>query len=116
MQQPSREEAARILAVHPDSQAFYFYDSVGSPTKGSAHSLEEFIDSIKTVDSTSIEFHCQRGDFENWIKMLGDEILSKQIANIQKSELKGNHLRKRLSQVLHLRYGVLKKISQNPVI
>jgi hypothetical protein len=116
MQQPSREEAARILAVHPDSQAFYFYDSVGSPTQGSAHSLEEFIDSIKTVDSTSIEFHCQRGDFENWIKMLGDEILSKQIANIQKSELKSNHLRKRLSQVLHLRYGVLKKISQNPVI
>ena len=116
MKQQSREEAAKILAVYPDSQAFYFFDNVGSSTKISAHSLEEFIDSIKTVDSASLEFHCQRGDFENWIKMLGDEMLSRQIANIQKSELKGNHLRKLLSQVLHLRYGVLKNISENPVI
>ena len=114
MQKPSKGEAEKILAVYPDSQAFHFYNGIGSRIGESAHSLSEFIDSIKTVESGSLEFHSGRGDFENWVRMLGDETLSKQIANIGKSELRGGHLRKRLLQVLHLRYGSLRKIAETP--
>ena len=112
MLQPTKEGAIKILRAYPDTQAFYFYIDVGSPTGESAHNLAEFIKTIKTVETNSLEFHSQRGDFENWIKMLGDDTLSKQMANIQKSEITGEHLRKRVLQVLHLRYGMLRKIAE----
>jgi hypothetical protein len=105
-------EAMKILSDYPNSGAFLFYRDIGSPTGESANSLGEFIGLIKTVDTSSLEFHNQRGDFVNWVKMLGDEVLAKQIGNIQKSELKGGVLRKRLLQVLHLRHGFLRKIAE----
>jgi hypothetical protein len=114
MQQPTKEEAIKILRAYSDTQAFYFYMDIGSPTGESAHTLAEFIKTIKTVGTNSIEFHSRRGDFENWIKMLGDDTLSKQMANIPKSEVTGEQLRKRLLQVLHLRYGILRKIAETP--
>ena len=111
MPQPSKNEASKILGVYPESQGFHFYRGIGDKTGESAHSLEEFINAVKKADADSLEFHSWRGDFENWVKMLGDETLAKQMANIQRSELKGEQLRKRLLQVLHLRHGSLKKIA-----
>ena len=112
MHQPSQDQATKILGELPVEQAFYFYSGVGFQTGKSARSLVEFIDSIKVIEPTSLEFHAQRGDFENWIKMLGDETLSQQIVNVRKFNLQGEALRKRLLQVLRLRYGFLNKISK----
>jgi len=113
MHQPSKDQANKILGEVPVEQAFYFYSDIGTKTGKSARSLDEFLDQIKTIESASLEFHIQRGDFENWIKMLGDETLSKQIENIKKANLQSETLRKRLLQVMRLRYGSLKKISES---
>ncbi len=50
-----------------------------------------------------------RGDFENWIRTLGDEPLTKQIQNLGRKKLVGEALRKRLLQILQLRYGRLRR-------
>ncbi len=112
MRQPSKEEANKIIGEYPASQAFNFYSEIGNPIGESARSISEFIESIKVVDVSSLDFHMYREDFEKWIKALGDEALALQISNMRKSNLKGENLRKRLLQVLRLRLGTLRKIAE----
>ena len=111
MHQPSKDEAIKIIEELPIEKSFYFYTGIGSPTGKFARSLGEFIGMMKIIEMSSVEFHVQRGDFINWIKMLGDETLSQQIAKIEKDNLTGEKLRQRLLQVLRMRYGTLRKIS-----
>jgi len=111
MRKPSRDQSIQILGELPIGQAFYFHNGVGSPTGVFTRSLAEFIDFIKVIELGSLEFHMFRGDFEKWITMLGDETLSQQIINLRQDNLKGESLRKRLLQVLRLRYGFLRKIA-----
>ena len=108
---PSAELAAHILAKVPKEKAFWFYTGIASPTQTSADDLESFLNIVKTVETKSIEFHMGREDFENWIQMLGDEVLTRQIRNLREKKLTGEDLRKRLLQILQLRYGILRKMA-----
>ncbi|MCX6656749.1 MAG: DUF5752 family protein [Candidatus Bathyarchaeota archaeon] len=110
MHKPTREESALILRELPPDQAFYFHTDVEAPTGISANSLAGFTDSIKTIEAASLEFHMNRGDFEKWIKMLGDETLSQQIANLKQENFHGDKMRKRLQQITRLRLGYLRKL------
>jgi len=111
MHKPTKEESVKILGEQPQERAFTFYRDVGVPTGISANSLAEFVDSIKTIEAASLEFHMNRGDFEKWVTMLGDETLSKQIANLKREEFHGEKMRKRLLQITRLRLGNLRKFA-----
>jgi hypothetical protein len=90
------EQASAILRELPSDKAFYFYREVNSPLNVSAGSLGEFLARITTVEPTSLAFHCGRGDFENWVSMLGDDELVKKLAGVRGSRLKDESLRTRL--------------------
>ncbi|MGE5533516.1 MAG: hypothetical protein ACM3UN_04130, partial [Bacillota bacterium] len=68
----SKEKAAAILAYAPHEKAFNFYVTFGKPLSIHAHSLREFANKLDRADIASVEFHMQRGDFEAWLKGLGD--------------------------------------------
>jgi hypothetical protein len=52
-----------------------------------------------------------RGDFDKWVAMLGDETLSKQIINLKRNTFHGEKMRKRLLQIMRLRLGYLRKLA-----
>ena len=114
MRKPTREESTRILRELSPDKAFYFHTDVETPTGVSANSLTGFTDSIKTIEAASLEFHMDRGDFEKWVTMLGDETLSQQIAHLKQENFHGDKLRKRLQQITRLRLGFLNKLANNP--
>lgn len=114
MHKPTREESAKILRELPPDQAFYFHRDTEAPTGMSAKSLAGFTGSIKTIEVDSLEFHMNRGDFEKWVTMLGDETLSQQIAHLKQGNFHGDKLRKRLQQITRLRLGFLKKLADTP--
>jgi hypothetical protein len=112
MHKPTGEVSAHILRELPQEQAFYFYREVDAPIGKSAFCLTGFIDSVKTVELVSLEFHMGRGDFEKWVTLLGDETLSRQIANLRLGDLKGENMRKRLLQIMRLRQGYLRNLAK----
>jgi hypothetical protein len=109
MPQLDATQATGILQEVPPDKAFYFYSGLGAPLGVTANSLGQLVESVKGLPAQSVEFHLSRGDFERWISMLGDPVLSKQVATVASSGLLGERLRKRLLQVLKLRYGWLRQ-------
>ena len=78
----------------PPKSAFYFYTNIGAPTGQFASSLEEFSDKLKSVNVASIEFHMQRGDFENWVKgVFHNYKLAERLKVVKSLGLKGDKLR-----------------------
>lgn len=74
-------EAARILRTVNPSESFHFYEAIGKPTGQSASNLTEFLETVKSVKTESLQFHLERKDFQNWIeKTLGDTTLARRIA------------------------------------
>jgi hypothetical protein len=73
-----KADTIKILRTVGNEEAFYFYEDIGKPTGGSARSLPDFLEKIKTVKLESLVFHLQRKDFQNWIrKTLGDSKLAR---------------------------------------
>lgn len=78
----------------PPQKAFYFYTNIGAPTGQIASSLEDFNNKLKSVNVASIEFHMQRGDFENWIRdIFHNSKLAARLKLIKALGLKGEKLR-----------------------
>jgi hypothetical protein len=78
----------------PPQRAFYFYTNIGAPTGQVASSLEDFNNKLKSVNVASIEFHMQRGDFENWIRdVFHNSKLAARLKLIKALGLKGEKLR-----------------------
>jgi len=97
-----------ILSEVKPENAFHFFSEVGSPTGISASSLPQFSEILKTVDIKSIEFHLPRGDFEKWIRFLGENILALQLARIRKKAPQGEKLREKIVDVVSKRVEKLK--------
>lgn len=94
------------LTMMPDEQAFHFYRAVGQPLGMSARSVKEFFDAVKEVTADSLEFHMERGDFENWIKTsVGDDVLAKELAGLKRESLNGEALRKQILLGFQGRFG-----------
>lgn len=104
-----RDVATSILRSVPPQNAFYFYRAIGAPTGAAARNLTDFLGIINTIDITSLQFHLGRGDFENWIKMLGDDTLVKQLAGLKEKKLRGEQLRLQLSDTVRQRLDALQK-------
>jgi hypothetical protein len=105
----TKEKAIEILRSLPEENAFVFHKPTGEPLGLSAKSLSEFSDAIKSADPSSIKYHVDRGDFENWIRMLGDETLAKQVASVRGKGLQGEDLKLQLIRLVRLRLGRLRK-------
>jgi hypothetical protein len=103
----SDEESIRILHKTSPEKAFHFYAGIGQSLGLSADHLTEFCDRIRSVDVKSIEFHTARGDFESWIRHLGDIELEKRLRLVRETGLKGEALRERLYGALRSRCDAL---------
>ncbi len=106
-----REAASSILRSVPPQNAFYFYRAIDAPTGAAARSLPDFLGVLNNIDIASIQFHVGRGDFENWLKMLGDDTLAKQILELKERKLRGEQLRLRLVETVKTRLDQLQKTS-----
>lgn len=111
----TKEKAAAIIAYAPHDKAFNFYVTVGKPLSIHAHSLRDFANKLDRADIISVEFHMQRGDFENWFRCLGDEELAKKTALLKKKNVVGEDLRKQLYENAEKRYLELAKLSGQPI-
>jgi hypothetical protein len=105
-------EASKILADVPPENAFYFYTGIGSYTGKYATNLLQFYEILKNIDVKSLEFHVEREDFENWLRFLGDIVLSLQIARIRKKRYMGENLRAKICEVVKNRYEKLSNLSK----
>jgi hypothetical protein len=110
----SRQQITKILRELPADEAFYFYVDIDIPAGVSAKSLPDFLDMLKTLPAQSLEFHTSRGDFENWIRLLGDETLARKIPKIRGEGLKDEKLRARLTNIVSDRHAELSK--RKPVV
>ncbi len=105
------KSALKELSPVPQGTEFNFYAGPDQPTGLSAKSFSEFCDLLKKIDVKALEFHVSRGDFENWIKgVFNDVQLAQEMAKIRESKLAGEDLRKEVVSVTAARYGKLKKL------
>lgn len=99
---------ASVLAAN---DPFLFYMDVGEDkfTGVMAWSLKGLIKALKNVDIRSIEFHSNRGDFEEWsAKSFKDKPLANKFREVKVEKLKGEALRKALIEVASERFAELK--------
>jgi len=102
-------DQGNILDKTSPERAFNFYSAIGQFTGLSSDSLADFRDKIRSVDIRSIEFHLARGDFEVWIRHLGDTGLERRLRLIREMELTGDALRERLYVTLRSRCDELQR-------
>lgn len=105
----TREKALAILTPTPQDKAFHFYVGIGKPLNLFAHDLLEFCEKMNGVNVESVEFHSQRGDFENWFAALGDVELALK-ASLLKKKAAGDVLREKLSSTVENRCVALSKM------
>ncbi|MEM1530622.1 MAG: DUF5752 family protein [Candidatus Bathyarchaeia archaeon] len=106
----NKESAERILSRVPYALAFHFYSELDKPLMIFSDSLHDFCDKIRSLDLKSIEFHMFRGDFEAWIKSLGDVELARRLAIIRESNLSGEELRDEIYRAVKSRCDELQNI------
>ncbi|MGD0449778.1 MAG: hypothetical protein ABSA79_01825 [Candidatus Bathyarchaeia archaeon] len=111
----TKEKATAILSYAAHDKAFNFYVTIGKPLSLHAHNLRDFANKLDKADLASVEFHLQRGDFEAWFKMLGDEELAKKTALLKKKNAVGEDMRKQLRGIVEQRYLNLAKLAGQPV-
>ncbi len=100
--------SAFLLRVLPPEKALHYYEN-GSYTGISAHSLEEFRDTILLVSLKSIEFHVMSNDLENWLEYtVGDKELAQATRMLKGLGLRGDELQRRLHDVVKTRCDALK--------
>lgn len=103
----------RLLRRLPAGMGFTFSYEFARPSGLTVQSLQEFYSALKTIETTSISYHIERGDFKRWLsQVVGDEKLALQIAAISNSKrkLKGEALRKKVLSVTERRLKQLKRI------
>lgn len=108
----NKESATKILTKANNENAFHFYLDVGNPLNAYALDLKDFYEKVPKLAIGSIEFHLNRGDFEEWFKCLGDPELAKITALLKARKISGEELRIRLGEIVENRYMTLLKMSQ----
>jgi hypothetical protein len=106
-------QAVRLLDTVGPEKAFYFYTEVGQPLGRSADSIEVFAELVAEIDASSVKFHLERGDFENWFKMMGDSILPDLLAELRGKDKPATELRSKVSSGVKSRVTQLRKASES---
>ena len=100
---------ATLKAVEPvaECKEFRFYIGIGENTGFSVGSVREFHDVAEKVDARSLEFHLNRGDFENWISTaVNDAALAQDFTAMKTKGLKGETLRKAITKAIETRFSL----------
>lgn len=101
------KNALKATAPVPADARFNFYVGLDQPADVSAGSVEEFYGAVQKVDAASLEFHLYRGDFENWFRLtIKDEKFAEQLATIKEANLRGEDLRKTITEAVKSRYSL----------
>ena len=103
----TRETAVSILTQSQKEKAFHFYADVEKPLNLYAYGIKDFIEKTPRVPAQSLEFHLNRGDFENWFNCIGDIELAKKLALLKEKKLVGEQLRKVLQEAVASRCAEL---------
>lgn len=103
------EFASKVLENTPRENGFYFYSSIGNPTGNVACSFDAFCQDLKICSQETIEFHLERGDFENWIRFLGDHELASQIEKLRSGNLPPEQLVPNFISTMERRQNLLRK-------
>ena len=103
------ELAKKILRRTSIENAFHFYADAGRPLWVSSDSLIDFSKKIGLVDLRSIEYHSRRGDFEMWIRHLGDKELADRLRLLKETGASGEALRNRLREAVRSRCDALQR-------
>ena len=111
----TKEKAFEILTKTPGDKAFHFYVGIGKPLHVYAYDLSDFCNKLNAVDLNTVSFHMERGDFEAWFKMLGDNELAKKTALLKSRKLSGEELRDTLHALLGNRCIILSEIAGQSV-
>jgi len=97
--------ALKYETVLPENSKFRFYLSEGNPTDFYAASVKEFRENVLKVDAAALEFHLNRGDFENWFQSsIADSSFADELVKIKKMNLSGEELRKAILKAIDLKY------------
>lgn len=98
-----RELAKKVLRRTSVENAFHFYTGAGRPLWISSDSLVDFSKKIRFVDQRSIEYHFRRGDFEMWIRHLGDNELADRLKLLRETGVSKESLSNRLYEAVRSR-------------
>lgn len=105
--------AQKFLREVPQYGAFYFFTGINNYCGSYARSLLVFVNKLKTIDKTSVDFHFKRRDFENWIRStIGDTHLANEIAKINEP-LDEEELLGQICQIIEKRLMELKQLLAN---
>jgi len=101
-----------MLRRLPVGKGFTFFYEFARPSGLTVHSVDEFYSTLKTIDTSSIRFHMERGDFERWLRqVVGDDKLADELISISNKKWRGEILRKRILATIKRRIKELKGIT-----
>ena len=106
-----KEEAANVLRTVTPDKGFNFYRDYGQPLHVTSRSLDELAASLKTIEPSSVRFHVEEEEFENWFAMLGDESLARQVAKLRGKNTSPDKLREKVGSMVSKRVEQLHKIA-----
>jgi hypothetical protein len=92
-----QEVEGRTLSSSEEA-GFLFYNDLNYPTEESAQNLEELSSKLRTITIRSIRFHLTRGDFERWLKSIGEEGLSEDLRRLSGRDLTDDQLRTEITR------------------
>ncbi len=101
----------KILRSVPYENGFHFLKDTGKPSGETAVNLFSFFEELRTIDLSSVRFHFQRRDFQNWIgETIGDKELADGIDKID-ANMSDQNLREALLKIVQTRFEELQTIS-----
>ena len=102
------EKAQKILRPVPYAQGFHFFMPDGHYTGETALSLCSFLRDMGSIDTQSIKFHFDRGDFQIWLRTtVADEELARIIEKLDK-KIPEESLQEKLAEIVQKRISELK--------
>jgi len=100
----------KILRSVPYENGFHFLTEKGKYSGETAINLISFLEELRTIEPSSVRFHFQRHDFQNWIRQtLGDTELADGIDKIN-ADLSDQILKQLLLNTIQTRYVELQTL------
>ena len=101
------ESAQKILRTVPYTQGFHFFMPDGHYTGETAMSLTSFLNDMRSIDTQSLKFHFDRGDFQKWLRTtVGDQELAQTIDKLDK-KIPEENLGEKLADMVQKRISEL---------
>ena len=84
----------------PPEKAFYFYRNLDEPLGVAASSIADFQKKLANVEPSSVKFHVERGDFQNWLRSLGEIDSAEKIDGLKGKGIPPEKMRERVTALV----------------